>query len=168
LRLWPSAGQLATMRPAALVNLALFGDGGGAAVVEAGDSGPGLRVEHMFVRTSGKGRAPAQVVRWYGAEGAPSVDDGRGGTVREPMAEEDYKAIEQHVPNAAAAILDELLSVTSWPLAEVEHVLIPQLNGAMTEKIRQHLGVSLGQAVSCVADTGNNGNARSEEHTSEL
>lgn len=158
-KLWPSARALAKMPPAALVNLALFGDGGGAAVVEAGTDGPGLAVEHLFIRTVGKGRPPAQVVRWYGAEGAPQVPDGTGGTVREPMAEEDYKAIERHVPEAARAILDELLTVTGWRAAEVEHVLTPQLNGVMTEKIREYLGVAADRAVCCVADTGNSGNA---------
>ena len=158
-RLWPSAGDLAALRPAEMINFALFGDGGGAAVVEAGTSGPGLAVEHLFVRTVGLGRAPAQIVRWYGADGAPSVPDGRGGTVREPMGEEDYKAIERDVPEAARAILKELTAATGWSTADVEHVLVPQLNGVMTEKIRQYLGVSAGQAVSCVAETGNNGNA---------
>lgn len=157
--LWPSSRVASQLKPAEVVNFALFGDGGGAAVVDADDDGPGLVVEHIFLRTVGKGRAPAQTVRWYGAEGAPTVPDGRGGTTREPMAEEDYKAIERHVPEAARAIVDELVAVTGWPLAEVEHVLPPQLNGVMTEKIRGYLGVRPEQAVSCVADTGNNGNA---------
>ena len=157
--LWPSGQAGAQLKPAEVVNFALFGDGGGAAVVSADTDGPGLVLEHMFLRTVGKGRAPAQVVRWYGAQGAPFVPDGRGGTVREPMAEEDYKAIERHVPEAARAILDELVSATGWSSAEVEHVLVPQLNGVMTERIREYLGITPGQAVSCVADTGNNGNA---------
>ncbi|HEX6969193.1 MAG TPA: 3-oxoacyl-ACP synthase III family protein [Micromonosporaceae bacterium] len=157
--LWPSAEAVMTARPAEMVNFALFGDGGGAAVVDADPHGPGLVVDHIFIRTVGKGRPPAQVVRWYGADGAPSVPDGRGGTTREPMAEEDYKAIERHVPEAARAVLDELVALTGWPLADVEHVLTPQLNGLMTEKIREYLGVRPDQAVSCVADTGNSGNA---------
>lgn len=157
--LWPSGEQAAQLKAAEVVNFAMFGDGGGAAVVSADTDGPGLVLEHMFLRTVGKGRAPAQTVRWYGAQGAPQVPDGRGGTVREAMAEEDYKAIERHVPESARAILDELVSVTGWPVAEVAHVLVPQLNGVMTERIREYLGVASGQAVSCVADTGNNGNA---------
>lgn len=159
MKLWPANRSRHQMSAREVVNLALFGDGGGAAVVESGHSGPGLVVEHLFLRTVGKGRPPAQVVRWYGADGAPEVPDGRGGTIREPMAEEDYKMVEQQVPEAARAILDELTALTGWPAAEVEHVLLPQLNGMMTEKIRQYLGVSPQQAVSCVADSGNNGNA---------
>lgn len=153
------AGDTTALRPAEMVNFALFGDGGGAAVVEAGEDGPGLVVEHLFLRTVGKGRAPAQIVRWYGASGAPQTTDERGHPVREAMGEEDYKAIEQHVPEAARAILDELVATTGWRLPDVEHVLIPQLNGVMTERIRECLGVGEQQAVSCVADTGNNGNA---------
>ncbi|ATQ70961.1 MULTISPECIES: 3-oxoacyl-ACP synthase III family protein [Methylosinus] len=150
LKLWPSKRDLKQMKPAEMVNFALFGDGAGAAVVEAGANGPGLFVEHLFLRTVGRGRKPAQIVRWFGADGAqPS----------EPMGEEDYKAIERHVPEMAAAILAELVSATGWPLAEVDYVLTPQLNGVMTEKIRAGLGVRPEQAVSCVAETGNNGNA---------
>ena len=158
-QLWPSRGELGKMRPAELINFALFGDGAGAAVVDADTRGPGLVVDHLFLRTEGLGRKPAQIIRWYGAEGAPMVAGPGGQPVREAMGEEDYKAIEQHVPHTAAAILTELVKETGWDLADVEHVLTPQLNGVMTEKIREHLGVRPEQAVSCVADTGNNGNA---------
>jgi 3-oxoacyl-[acyl-carrier-protein] synthase-3 len=150
LKLWPSGRDVRQMKPAEMINFALFGDGAGAAVVEAGTDGPGLVVEHLFLRTIGRGRKPAQIIRWFGVEGAqPS----------EVMGEEDYKAIERHVPEIAATILDELTRETGWRLDEVEHVLTPQLNGIMTEKIRAGLGVRGDQAVSCVADTGNNGNA---------
>ncbi|HSV68394.1 MAG TPA: 3-oxoacyl-ACP synthase III family protein [Mycobacteriales bacterium] len=163
LKLWPSARDIKTMKPAEIINFALFGDGAGAAVVDADThGGPGLVVEHLFLRTIGKGRKPAQIIRWYGAGGAPQVpgpNGPNGPTSREPMGEEDYKAIERHVPETASAILAELTAVTGWPVAEVEHILTPQLNGVMTEKIREHLGVRPDQAVSCVAETGNNGNA---------
>jgi 3-oxoacyl-[acyl-carrier-protein] synthase III len=150
LKLWPSKRDVKEMKPSEIINFALFGDGAGAAVVDADMDGPGLAVEHLFLRTVGRGRKPAQVVKWFGADGAqPS----------EAMGEEDYKAIEHHVPEIAAAILGELAQATGWRLDEVEHVLTPQLNGVMTEKIRARLGVRPDQAVSCVAETGNNGNA---------
>ncbi|MBO1413056.1 3-oxoacyl-ACP synthase III family protein [Streptomyces sp. FH025] len=158
-KLWPSEQGLKAINPAELANFALFGDGAGAAVVEADDDGPGLVVEHMVLRTVGKDRAPAQIVRWYGADGAPLVPGPDGTEVREAMSHEDYKAIEEHVPGLAASVLAELSAATRWPVAEVEHVLPPQLNGVMTERIRTHLGVRPDQEVSCVADTGNNGNA---------
>jgi 3-oxoacyl-[acyl-carrier-protein] synthase-3 len=159
LKMWPEQADLSKMRPAEIVNLALFGDGAGAAVVDGDVSGPGLILDHLFLRTEGMGRKPAQTVRWYGAEGAPLIPGPRGTMAREPMAEEDYKAIELHVPAIAEQILKELVATTGWELGEVEHVLTPQLNGTMTEKIREHLGVRPEQAVSCVAETGNNGNA---------
>lgn len=159
LKLWPSSRELKQMKPAEMVNFALFGDGAGAAVVDADVDGEGLRVEQLFLRTIGMGRKPAQVIRWFGAEGAPTVTDAHGKPSREPMGEEDYKAIERHVPEMASAILDELSTRTGWRIADIEHVLTPQLNGVMTEKIREQLGVSVEQAVPCVAETGNNGNA---------
>ncbi|MER5435291.1 3-oxoacyl-ACP synthase III family protein [Streptomyces sp. NPDC002588] len=158
-KLWPSERDIQQIRPAELANFALFGDGAGAAVVDADDDGPGFVVEHMLLRTTGKGRKPAQVVRWYGADGAPLVPAPDGSMVREPMSDEDYKAIEEHVPGLACTVLEELAAATKWRVGEVEHILPPQLNGAMTEKIRAHMGVTAEQAVSCVADTGNNGNA---------
>jgi 3-oxoacyl-[acyl-carrier-protein] synthase-3 len=150
LKMWPSAKDSRQMRPAEMVNFALFGDGGGAAVVSSENEGPGFVVEHLFLRGIGLGRKPAQIVKWFGAEGAAQG---------EAMGEEDYKAIERHVPEIAGQIIDELLKVKSWELSEVEHVLTPQLNGVMTEKIREGLGVRADQAVNCVAETGNNGNA---------
>ncbi len=157
-KLWP-ADLGGRINPAELAGFALFGDGAGATVVDADDDGPGLVVEHVLLRTVGKGRAPAQIVRWYGADGAPLVDGPGGTRVREPMGTEDYKAIAEHVPGLACTALEELLAVTGWQLGEVEHVLTPQLNGVMSEKIRERMGVTAEQAVTCVADTGNNGNA---------
>lgn len=159
LKMWPADADVSALKPAEIVNLALFGDGAGAAVVDADDDGPGLILDHVFLRTGGLGRAPAQTVRWYGAEGAPMIPGPRNTMTREPMAEEDYKAIELHVPDLADEILKELVATTGWRLEDVEHVLTPQLNGTMTEKIRERLGVRPEQAVSCVAETGNNGNA---------
>lgn len=158
-KLWPADRDVKRISSAELANFALFGDGAGAALVDGTDEGPGLLVEHIILRTVGKGRPPAQVVRWYGADGAPTITDARGRTVREPMGEEDYKAIERHVPELAGMVLQELAAATGWPVGEVEHVLTPQLNGAITERIRERLGVRPSQAVSCVAETGNNGNA---------
>lgn len=159
IKLWPSKRDVKQIKPAEMINFAMFGDGAGAAVVDGDVAGPGLVVEHLFLRTIGQGRKGAQVIRWFGSEGAPLVPGPNGTTVPEPMGEEDYKAIERHVPEMASAILDELCTATGWRTAEVEHVLTPQLNGAMTEKIRDNLGVRSEQAVSCVSETGNNGNA---------
>lgn len=158
-KLWPADRATKNISPAELAGFALFGDGAGAAVVDARDDGPGLVVEHILLRTVGKDRTPAQVVRWYGADGAPMIEGPDGKQVREPMGQEDYKAIAEHVPGLSATVLDELVTATGWKLSEVEHVLTPQLNGVMSEKIREHLGVTPEQAVACVADTGNNGNA---------
>ncbi|AGT09204.1 3-oxoacyl-ACP synthase III family protein [Paracoccus aminophilus] len=150
IKMWPSNRDAKSMKPAEMVNFAMFGDGAGAAACEAGTEGPGFKVEHLFLRGIGLGRKPAQVVKWFGAEGAAEG---------EAMGEEDYKAIERHVPEITQAILAELESKQGWPLDEVDHILLPQLNGVMTEKLRVGLNVTEEQAVSCVSVTGNNGNA---------
>jgi len=159
LKMWPSRRSVREMSPAELVNFALFGDGAGAAVVDADDDGPGFVVEHVFVRTVGKGQQPAQVVRWYGTEGAPEVSGPGGRLQLESMGQEDYKAIERRVPEMSREILDELAAATGWPVADVDYVLTPQLNGVQAERIREYLAVRPDQAVHCVADTGNSGNA---------
>lgn len=158
-RLWPQDGSMQSARPAELANFALFGDGAGAAVVEAGRDGHGLVVDHIILRAVGQGRAPAQVVRWYGADGAPMLKTAGGALIREPMGEEDYRAIATHVPQLATELYGDLLKVTGWTPDDVDYVLVPQLNGAMSEKIRAQMGVAADRAVSCVADTGNSGNA---------
>jgi 3-oxoacyl-[acyl-carrier-protein] synthase-3 len=158
-KLWPRDRETKQISPAELANFALFGDGAGAAVVDASTDGPGLVVDHVVLRMVGKDRKPAQLVRWYGADGAPMITGPNGKEIREPMGEEDYKAIEQNVPGMASTVLQELVGLTGWPVAEVEHILTPQLNGVMADKIRDFMGVRPEQAVSCVADTGNNGNA---------
>ncbi|HEU5356287.1 MAG TPA: 3-oxoacyl-ACP synthase III family protein, partial [Actinocrinis sp.] len=159
IKLWPADYDVKKVNPAELANFALFGDGAGAAVVDVDDDGPGLLVDHLLLRTVGRGLKPAQVVHWYGADGAPTVTGADGKPAREPMGQEDYKAIEQRVPELSAQVLKELEEATGWNVGDVDHVLTPQLNGAMAEKIREGLGVREEQAVSCVAETGNNGNA---------
>jgi 3-oxoacyl-[acyl-carrier-protein] synthase-3 len=159
LKVFPSASRIPAMRPAELINFALFGDGAGAAVVEADLTGPGLVLEHIFTRCIGAGRPPAQVIRYYGTEGAPPIAAADGSVSYEPWGAEDYKAIQVNVPILTEQIFTELALASGHDLDKVEHVLVPQLNGVMTEAIRQSAGVRPEQAVSCVAETGNNGNA---------
>jgi 3-oxoacyl-[acyl-carrier-protein] synthase-3 len=161
LSLWPTGKTDRRLTPADLLGWPLSGDGGGAAVVDADDTRPGLVVRHLFVRTTAKGRPPGQVVRWYGPDGAPYVTAPDGSTGLEPMGEQSLGAIERYVPGAAQEVLDELLTVTGWPLSSVENVLTPQLNGILSERIRGYLGVRREQSVPCVADTGDSGNALS-------
>ncbi|MDJ1133926.1 3-oxoacyl-ACP synthase III family protein [Streptomyces iconiensis] len=139
--------------PGALVNYALFGDGAGAAVVSHGTGRAGsravlTRAEH---RMSGLGLPPGQRLEWFGAADRHPY---------RPAATEDYKAIEHRVPAMALEVRDELLDALGWPPESVGHLLPPQLSGRMTERITRELSHGLEwDAVSCVAETGNNGNA---------
>ncbi|MDH2390775.1 3-oxoacyl-ACP synthase III family protein [Streptomyces sp. HNM0663] len=138
--------------PAQLVNYVLFGDGAGA-VVLSGESGTGRRArlaaaDHWL---SGLGRTPGQRVEWFGAADRHS---GR------PAVTEDYKAVERQVPVMAREVLDTLLATLGWTSESLGHVLPPQLGGRMTERITRTLRQGLEwEEVSCVAETGNNGNA---------
>lgn len=137
--------------PSALVNYVLFGDGAGAAVVGEvnGTTRAALtRVEH---RIGGLGSPPGQRVEWFGAADRHS---------HRPAVTEDYKAVETRVPVLAREVRDELLDATGWPPETVAHVLPPQLSGRMTERITRDLRQRFEwDDVSCVAETGNNGNA---------
>ncbi|WP_326691074.1 MULTISPECIES: 3-oxoacyl-[acyl-carrier-protein] synthase III C-terminal domain-containing protein [unclassified Streptomyces] len=138
--------------PGALVNYVLFGDGAGAALVGAAP-GPRTRatLTHVTHRLDGLGLPPGQRVEWFGAADLEPY---------RPAATEDYKAVEDRVPVMALEVRDELLDACGWPPDSVDHLLPPQLNGRMTQRITRELSHGLEwQDVSCVAETGNNGNA---------
>lgn len=138
-----------------LINYVIFGDGAGAAVLglpeDPADAGTRLGpIANSFV---GLGRDPGQVIRWFGA-----ADRGSG---EQPVAE-DYKAIEEGVPQLAADVVADLLARTGWAADSLTHLLPPQLGGRMTARMTEELTERFGlraAAVNCVADTGNNGNA---------
>jgi 3-oxoacyl-[acyl-carrier-protein] synthase III len=133
-----------------LVNYVLFGDGAGAAVLTAEPLGERVAVRGVLNRFTGLGRTPGQVVDWAG------VTD--RATERQ-MVSEDYKAIEESVPIMAMEILWELLDLLDWQESDLDYLLPPQLSGRMTQRITEHLAVAGAREISCVADTGNTGNA---------
>jgi 3-oxoacyl-[acyl-carrier-protein] synthase III len=142
--------NLAEIPPAQQVNAMLFGDGAGAAVLGAEPSPISVVLRRTLVRLVGLHRAPAQTVEWFGL--ADRHGDGPGGS-------EDYKAIEEHVPVMAAEVFQELLDDLNWKADEIDYLLPPQLSGRMTARIMERLDAPCAQEVSCVAQTGNTGNA---------
>jgi 3-oxoacyl-[acyl-carrier-protein] synthase-3 len=133
-----------------VVHYVLFGDGAGAAVLST-EPGPGsVLIRHVFVRLVGKGRAPGQMLDWFGPADRHSD---------RPPAEEDYKAIERHVPGMALEVLDEVLAELEWKRDDVGFLLPPQLSGRMTDTIVDLLAVPTAREISFVRQTGNNGNA---------
>jgi 3-oxoacyl-[acyl-carrier-protein] synthase-3 len=139
-----------TLSRAEQVNGMLFGDGAGAAVLSSAP-GPGSAViRGVYLQLVGLGRAPGQVVEWFGRAGR---DSGAAAVL------EDYKAIEESVPELAAQALAELLEALGWKKEEFDYLLPPQLSGQMTTRITERLDAPQAQEVSCVADTGNTGNA---------
>ncbi|MEU5095333.1 3-oxoacyl-ACP synthase III family protein [Streptomyces sp. NPDC020996] len=142
--------DVAGAAPGDLVNYVLFGDGAGAAVVTAEPRGQRLALRHVLNRFTGLGRAPGQVIEWFGL--ADRYDDRQALT-------EDYKAIEESVPVMAVEILWEMLGELDWEADQLDYLLPPQLSGRMTRRITEELDVPTAEDISCVADTGNNGNA---------
>ncbi|MFI8091585.1 3-oxoacyl-ACP synthase III family protein [Streptomyces sp. NPDC086080] len=133
-----------------LVNYVLFGDGAGAAVLTDEPRGQRVALRHVLNRFTGLGRKPGQVIEWFGL--ADRYDDRQAVT-------EDYKAIEESVPVMAVEILWEILGELDWEADRLDYLLPPQLSGRMTRRITEELDVPAAAEVSCVADTGNNGNA---------
>nr|AFI57023.1 3-oxoacyl-ACP synthase III (KS) [Amycolatopsis orientalis] len=142
--------DFAALPPAQQVNFILFGDGAGAAVLSTEPGPDPVELRHVFVRLVGLGRPPGQVVEWFGV--ADRDDD------RAPVLE-DYKAIEDSVPALAAEALDEVLGELDWAAADLDYLLPPQLSGKMTANIVEHLDMPDAHEVTCVAETGNVGNA---------
>ncbi|MEV8361734.1 3-oxoacyl-ACP synthase III family protein [Streptomyces niveus] len=136
--------------PGDLVNYVLFGDGAGAAVLTDEPRGQGVALRQVLNRFTGLGRAPGQVIEWFGL--ADRYDD------RQALVE-DYKAIEESVPVMAVEILWEMLGELDWEADQLDYLLPPQLSGRMTRRITEELDVPTATDISCVADTGNNGNA---------
>lgn len=142
--------DLSKVPPAELVNVVLFGDAAGAAVLSTEPAPGALELRRVVNRLTGLGQAPGQVLEWFGP--AQPRPDRIG-------VSEDYKAIEQRVPDMAADVLAELLADLAWKPDDVDFLLPPQLSGRMTARIVAHLGLPAAHEVSCVDDTGNTGNA---------
>lgn len=142
--------NLAELPPGQLVNVVLFGDGAGAAVLSAEPSPSSAVLRKVFVRLTGLHRPPGQIVEWFGL--GDRHTDRSGGS-------EDYKAIEEWVPVMAVEVLQELLDDLDWQATEVDYLLPPQLSGQMTARIVERLAVPRAQEISCVAETGNTANA---------
>ncbi|MEV8411714.1 3-oxoacyl-ACP synthase III family protein [Streptomyces niveus] len=136
--------------PGDLVNYVLFGDGAGAAVLTDEPRGQGVALRQVLNRFTGLGREPGQVIEWFGL--ADRYDD------RQALVE-DYKAIEESVPVMAVEILWEMLGELDWEAEQLDYLLPPQLSGRMTHRITEELDIPTATDISCVADTGNNGNA---------
>lgn len=141
------------MRSSELINLALFGDGAGAAILSTNDNCEGITIHHVVNRFEGLNRKPGQIMNWFGTQERPE------NAKKLQSAKEDYKAIERDVPVMAKEMLDELLEQLECSVEQVEHYLPPQLGGHMTDKIVQSLGLDSDKSINCVANTGNNGNA---------
>ncbi|MER5502623.1 MULTISPECIES: 3-oxoacyl-ACP synthase III family protein [unclassified Streptomyces] len=133
-----------------LVNYVLFGDGAGAAVVSARPDGEGIGVHALLHRFTGRGRPPGQIIDWDGPVRR---------TPDRTMLSEDYRTIEAEVPGLAGEICWELLDTTGWTPDDLDFLLPPQLSARMTRHIVETLGIPAAREVSCVADTGNTGNA---------
>ncbi|MCD0451750.1 3-oxoacyl-ACP synthase III family protein [Actinocorallia sp. API 0066] len=147
--------DLRSLPPAELVNVVLFGDGAGAAVLTS-DPAPGtVALRRVMTRFTGRGRAPGQIVRWFGQADRA----GRAAGIGEAAVSEDYKAIEESVPEMAAEILAELLDSLDWKDTDLDFVLPPQLSGRMTARISERLGLDTAEEITCVGQTGNCGNA---------
>lgn len=142
--------DLTKVSPGELINVVLFGDGAGAAVLttEPVTGAPALR--RVINRLTGKDRAPGQIVEWFGLIDRASAR----GAVRE-----DYKAIEESVPEMAAEIATELMNDLGWKPTDVDYLLPPQLSGKMTDRIVRRIDIPGAEEVSCVRTTGNTGNA---------
>ncbi|MEV4316937.1 3-oxoacyl-ACP synthase III family protein [Actinocrispum sp. NPDC049592] len=142
--------DLKSLPPAELVNVVLFGDGAGAAVLTNEDVPGSTAIRHVINELCGLGRSPGQILEWYGLADRNSASS---------PVKEDYKAIEESVPTMAAEILESLLKATGWARADVDYIMPPQLSGKMTERIMAGLDLPHAAEVSCVAETGNTGNA---------
>ncbi|AGL15974.1 3-oxoacyl-ACP synthase III family protein [Actinoplanes sp. N902-109] len=142
--------DLTKLAPAELVNVVLFGDGAGAAVLSTAAAPGAAVIRRLLNQLVGRGRAPGHQLNWFG----PADRD-----ADVPGALEDYTAIAESVPQLALEVLEELLAGLGWTRADLSYLLPPQLNVRMTEQIVARLAVPAANEISCVQDTANTGNA---------
>ncbi|MEK2479633.1 3-oxoacyl-ACP synthase III family protein [Streptomyces noursei] len=142
--------NLADMSPHMQVNVMLFGDGAGAAVLTTRALADTPVLRRVFTRLQGRGREPGQIVRWYGLADRE--------TPGEPVTE-DFKAIENSAPGMAAEALHDLLADLDWKKEELDYILPPQLSGRMTRRVLDHLDVPGAEEISRVEEIGNTVNA---------
>jgi 3-oxoacyl-[acyl-carrier-protein] synthase III len=149
-RFYDFDGDFSRLPPDEMVHYVLFGDGAGAAVLST-VPGPGaLAIKDVFTRLMGLGRLPGQILDWYGP-----VDRNSSRKV----ASEDYKAIEELVPDMTAEVREEICARVSWKASDVEFLLPPQLSGRMSDVLVKRLAMPGAAEISRVHETGNNGNA---------
>ncbi|MFB7476807.1 3-oxoacyl-ACP synthase III family protein [Kitasatospora sp. NPDC056184] len=142
--------DLRTLHPSELVNVVLFGDGAGAAVLTT-DPVPGTAsIRRIYTRLTGLNRPPGQSVEWFGRTDRHSDKQ---------AVNEDYKAIEESVPTMSAEIAKEILEDLGWQDTDVDYLLPPQLSGKMTARIVAELGMPGAEEITCVRETANTGNA---------
>jgi 3-oxoacyl-[acyl-carrier-protein] synthase-3 len=142
--------DLRKMPPGELVNMMLFGDGAGAAVLSAEPLPDTVAIRSVLNRVTGRGRPPGQTLEWFGL-GDRHLDV--------PAAREDYKAIEESVPRMAREIALELREGLGWSADDVDYLLPPQLSGKMNDRVTEELQMPGAEEISCVRETANNGNA---------
>jgi 3-oxoacyl-[acyl-carrier-protein] synthase-3 len=135
-----------------LVNFALFGDGAGAVVVSSDRDRRGMRIKRIVNRFEGLNRPSGHIMHWFGPQtrGLWNCDVD---TIQ--SAEEDYKAIESHVPRMTLETMSEMVVDDDAP---IDYYLMPQLAGHMTRKIIGYCGVDPVKTINCVEETGNTGN----------
>ncbi|MEU9478107.1 3-oxoacyl-ACP synthase III family protein [Streptomyces sp. NPDC048191] len=138
------------LRPEQLINYVLFGDGAGAVVLGTDPAQAQATIRLTAARLTGLGRAAGQILEWFGP--ADRFSD------RTPAAE-DYKAIEASVPTMSREIRDQLLAELGWAPEDVDYLLPPQLSGRMTRRVVEAIDLLGAKEISCVAQTGNTGNA---------
>lgn len=142
--------DLRSLPSAELVNVVLFGDGAGAAVLTTEQVPHSTAIRGLLNRLTGKDRAPGHTLDWFGP--ADRMSD-------RPAAIEDFKAIEHSVPRMAVEILEEMLQILGWQRTDIDYLMPPQLSGRMTARIVEELDLPVATEISCVVDTGNTGNA---------
>lgn len=131
-----------------IINYALFGDGAGALVLSSNKNNNNLQITDVHYELLKTDYLPGQIVNWQGIKAQ-----------KDELLNEDYKAIETHVPLISHQELSHLLEISALQIDAVNWFLMPQLSGMMTEKIIDFLQLDNDKTINCVANTGNNGNA---------
>lgn len=129
----------------------LFGDGVGGLIMSSKKHENDIAINDINYSFEGLHIPSAQEVNWFG-----SMKDLENNNIK--AVAENYKMIEEKVPELTKTILCDLMKKNGIEKRDVAVFMIPQLNMHLTNRLAKELNISDSILINCVEETSNIGN----------
>lgn len=134
-----------------LINFMLFGDGVGGLIMSSNKHENDMKLKDINYTFEGLHQPSAQEVNWYGSIQSLKEHELKPAT-------ENYKMIEEKVPELTKTILHGLLDKHKLGQVDIDIFMIPQLNKHLTNRIAKDLNICDSKLINCVEEISNIGN----------